>query len=190
MTSKIKAFSRLRISGMLAAAAAAAVTAAGAGAGAAQAEETLRYSYDARGRLVAAFRSSGPKAGVRTRYGYDAADNRNSLRIDEVQRFLSEGEALFSQNRRFFLIMQLDGNLVLYRDAWVPLWSTSTFGSGHRALFQPDANLVVYGSDWTSLWASHSNGHWGGDLTVENDGNLVIRDVTGKTVWTTGTGGH
>jgi hypothetical protein len=160
------------------------------GAGAAQAEETLRYSYDARGRLVAAFRSSGPKAGVRTRYGYDAADNRSALRIDEVQRFLSEGEALFSQNGRFFLIMQLDGNLVLYRDAWVPLWSTSTFGSGNRALFQVDGNLVVYRSDWGSLWASHSNGHWGGDLIVENDGNLVIRDVTGKTVWTTGTGGH
>ena len=51
------------------------------------------------------------------------------------------------------LIMQSDGNLVLYKTTYTPagasrtaVWSTLTHGNpGARAQFQSDGNLVVYG---------------------------------------------
>ncbi len=58
--------------------------------------ETQRYSYDARGRLVASFRSDGASAGVRTQYSFDRADNRAAVTTGWVTRTLHEGGALVS----------------------------------------------------------------------------------------------
>jgi hypothetical protein len=60
------------------------------------------------------------------------------------------------------LIMQSDGNLVLYQsNNWpsiYPLWSTKTDGkSGDYLSLQDDGNLVVYQGS-TPLWASNTSG--------------------------------
>lgn len=43
------------------------------------AQETLTYTYDARGRLVSVNHGTGPNAGAVSSYSYDAADNRSNV---------------------------------------------------------------------------------------------------------------
>src|SRR5262249_25051080 len=56
------------------------------------------------------------------------------------------GQCLNSANGRFVLVLQTDGNLVLYDDTpdpnpWTPLWSTGTYGRGvDHAYMQSDGN--------------------------------------------------
>jgi hypothetical protein len=74
------------------------------------------------------------------------------------------------------LIMQHDGNLVIYDVAGHPLWNTQSYGHvGAYAIMQNDGNLVVYqGSQ--ALWNSGTGGNPGGYyyLCFQTDGNLVI----------------
>lgn len=79
---------------------------------------------------------------------------------------LAPGEALgggaseWSCDGRFELVMQTDGNFVVY-DAW---------GS--------------------PLWNSETAGHDGAWLAVQDDGNVVVYDAWGAPLWDTGTWGH
>lgn len=64
------------------------------------------------------------------------------------------------------LVLQGDGNLVLYRgdyDVKNAVWSTGTIiktcGAGCRAVFQGDYNFVLYDSNSKSFWESRSYGH-------------------------------
>ena len=93
---------------------------------------------------------------------------------------------------RVDLMMQNDGNLVLYRagkrtpaDA---VWSSRTFGTAARAMvFQADGNLVLYTADRKrAIWSTNSQvgctewGQGGGSsargtiLARQSDSNLVI----------------
>lgn len=51
------------------------------GAAPALAGETITYTYDARGRLVAVDHDGGPSDDVRTTYTYDQADNRTNVTV-------------------------------------------------------------------------------------------------------------
>jgi hypothetical protein len=81
---------------------------------------------------------------------------------------------LRSANRQYRLVMQGDGNLVLYKGA-AALWSSKTKGSDARVVMQGDGNLVVYHGG-AAKWSSRTGGHHGARLIVQNDGNLVIYD--------------
>lgn len=50
------------------------------GAGAAQATETIKYTYDAKGRLVKVERTGTVNNGVTTTYTHDKADNRTNVK--------------------------------------------------------------------------------------------------------------
>ena len=56
------------------------------------------------------------------------------------------------------LIMQRDGNLVIYDADHRPTWSTNTHGSGKSCYFrvQDDGNLVVYNYYDKAIWASNT----------------------------------
>ncbi|HZM77337.1 MAG TPA: SGNH/GDSL hydrolase family protein [Candidatus Limnocylindrales bacterium] len=88
------------------------------------------------------------------------------------------------------LVMQGDGNLVIYSQTGVPLWSTNTAGfPGARAEFRGAGELVVLATSGTELWSSRTAGmaiH--GTLVFQDDGNFVIYSSTGP-VWSTGTFG-
>jgi subtilase family serine protease len=81
------------------------------------------------------------------------------------------------------LVMQPDGNLVMYRKRdGKAIWSTGTSGhSGAYAYMQTDGNLVVYSSTGTALWSTHTNGHSGAYAVMQNDGNFVVYTSTGGT---------
>lgn len=103
---------------------------------------------------------------------------------------LLSGESLYSPNRKFRLLMQADGNLVLYRsDQEQALWSTGTDGWDQGGLgdwldgpviLQDDGNLVHYDVEGRARWASKTVGV-GRVLRLQDDGNLVLYGASGPT---------
>jgi hypothetical protein len=103
-----------------------------------------------------------------------------------AQNQLNVGDVLFSATRAFQLILQSDGNLVLYCISNPPLditqatytnalWSSETNGTdAKRVNMQDDGNLVVYGADGTALWNSQTSGNEGAFCRCQDDGNLVV----------------
>jgi hypothetical protein len=88
---------------------------------------------------------------------------------------LGIGESVSSCDGWFNLIMQTDGNVVLYRND-IAAWATGTDGlDGQRFTMQSDGNLVLYSGAGKQLWASNTAGHPGAQLLLQNDGNMVVQ---------------
>ncbi|GAB2709424.1 hypothetical protein [Kitasatospora kifunensis] len=114
---------------------------------------------------------------------------------------LHSGDAAYSAHTR--LVMQADGNLVLYSlNTGSPLWSSRTNNHpGAWATMQTDGNLVVYlpktdangnptfpspGSPADALWSSGTAGS-GAWATVQDDCNFAIYNTSWKMVWNSNT---
>lgn len=112
-----------------------------------------------------------------------------------IGRSLATGEVLRSPNRLYGLIMQGDGNLVLYADGQnltTPVWATNTWTlplslRPNRADMQGDGNLVLYNGVNYPSWASGTDGNPGARLVLQDDRNLVIYTGDGRPVWASGT---
>ena len=88
---------------------------------------------------------------------------------------LRPGQSLQLNNRLHTLVMQTDGNAVLYDRQNHPLWATNTYGITPREfIMQPDGNLVLYSTDGQARWASNTWNNPGAFLDVQDDGNLVV----------------
>jgi hypothetical protein len=111
-----------------------------------------------------------------------------------VNQSLMRGQSLVSNNGRFQLDFQLDGNVVLkhLRSGRV-MWATGTNDKpAFRLTMQDDGNLVVYSRDSRPLWASGVTGpqmRRGQVLTLQDDGNLVVTS-RGRVYWASGTQGR
>ena len=106
------------------------------------------------------------------------------LRAEEMLR---RWDTKYSQNRKYALLLQEDGNVVLYKDyrgqvngrsTGTALWATGTSGQDVDAFkMQDDGNLVAYRRGNRPTWSSQTSGKGGGRSTVlmvQNDGNVVI----------------
>lgn len=101
---------------------------------------------------------------------------------------LVAGETFSSCNGKYFLAMQSDDNLVLYKKGAGALWSTKTTGTGaYAVIMQKDGNFVVYDAKGKPLWSSKTGGNAGAYLAVQDDGNLVVYTPKGTPLWATGT---
>src|SRR5262249_25956611 len=89
---------------------------------------------------------------------------------------LNPGQSIHSANGQYTLILQPDGNLVLYKAAGGPaLWASNTNGKPvTAAIMQDDGNLVVYQNYTAVAWTSHTSGNPKSHLVVQDDGNVVI----------------
>ena len=114
------------------------------------------------------------------------------------------------------LVIQDDGNLVIYRPNNVPIWNTETgvpqFPSAQgddmqpgealypdesiwsangrfRFIYQTDGNLVLYGPGGP-LWNSQTGGKTPGVCVMQNDGNLVIYGPRAVYIWDSKTPGN
>lgn len=105
---------------------------------------------------------------------------------------LGAGSAIASCDGRFSLVMQGDGNLVLYvNSSGTPLWWSGTEGHpGAFAVMQGDGNFVVYSAQGQALWWSGTSGHPGAFLEVQTDGNLVVYAPGWQPLWASGTCCH
>lgn len=87
------------------------------------------------------------------------------------------GTSIESPNKKYQLIYQTDGNLVVYE--LLPnrraLWATGTQGaSPGKVTMQADGNLVVYEAGGAVAWSSKTSGNAGAVLSLQNDNNLVV----------------
>ncbi|WP_344466960.1 hypothetical protein [Kitasatospora kazusensis] len=115
---------------------------------------------------------------------------------------LHPGDTAYAAHTR--LVMQTDGNLVLYSlNTGIALWSTRTNGHlGAWATMQSDGSLVVYtpktdaggnpvyptpGSSSDALWTSGTAGSVGAHATVQADCNFVIYNTANTAIWNSGT---
>ncbi|MGB4759570.1 MAG: hypothetical protein WBP26_05960 [Candidatus Saccharimonadales bacterium] len=102
---------------------------------------------------------------------------------------LGPGQALFSHNGQYRLVMQPDGNLVLYKGTSV-LWRSAT-NNGILSYFtvQTDRNMVIYQYAYGPYWASNTSTSASGTyrLLVQNDGNVVAYDQNNSPFWSTNT---
>jgi hypothetical protein len=145
---------------------------------------------------------------------------------DHFGRFSAQGhqptslyvnDSLYSYTRAFRLLMQDDGNLVLYAidgnaihkyyqelggtpanlpqailEAGYPtaVWATGTNGKAvNRCDMQYDGNLVLYSPSNQPVWASGTStfANEAPYLICQDDGNLVIYVGNGAAVWKTNT---
>lgn len=96
------------------------------------------------------------------------------------------GQSLWSDNGLYRLTMQSDCNLVLY--APNAIWSSNTYNGGTycNAAMQTDGNFVVYNGT-RALWESHTWGHPGAYVEMQNDRNLVVYDQNRRALWASNT---
>ena len=115
--------------------------------------------------------------------GYEAA------KLDANQQ-LNINDKLVAENNRTTLIMQGDGNLVLYRtfDS-VALWSSNTPGKPvTHAVMQADGNFVCYDDNGIAYFST-GTGQRGSSIILQRGyGNLVVYGPPGvETYWTSNT---
>jgi hypothetical protein len=126
---------------------------------------------------------------------------------------LMQGQSLSSCDGRFSLVLQGDGNLVLYETPASPgtvLWTTGTQGNGGTVVYmQNDGNFVFYDANWHAMFPncffgaaegptsaragclpSYTNGNANAYLTLGNDGNLAVHSDSGAILWQSNTGNH
>jgi len=96
------------------------------------------------------------------------------------------GQSLISNDRKYGLYLQNDGNVVLYSNN-IPLWNSGTSGTdGNRFTLQADGNLVLYTKNNQAIWSSGTAGKGTSAFYVQTDGNLVIYNTLRDT-WNSGT---
>ncbi len=126
-------------------------------------------------------------------------DNMSSFYIDpsnNEQGELDPGWTMQSSGaRKYKMIMQPDGNLVLYSPTRA-IWASGTNGNpGATAILQADGNLVIYNAAHTrALWSSGTSRSVVGAnvLIVQPDGNVVLyfqSDTSASVRWSTRTYG-
>jgi Repeat of unknown function (DUF346) len=108
-------------------------------------------------------------------------------RLTSGQR-LTPGQSLTSNDGRFTLVLQSDGNLVLYGPGGRYRWDTGTWGRPvEQAVMQSDGNFVLYAPGGTAVWDSKTNGNPGAFVVIQDDGNLVIYRADGSAPWASNT---
>ena len=119
--------------------------------------------------------------------GYCGGDRCVKSSVDGRSAILKLGEQLISQNGKYDLRMQVDGNLVVYCTGNRPIWHSATHGRSVSGglMFQSDSNLVIY--DPVPIWHSGSYDSGGTTLIMQNDGNVVLYRRDGIPVWHTAT---
>lgn len=98
---------------------------------------------------------------------------RDRLNADQK---LNVNDQLNSNNGKVRLVMQSDGNLVLYRqDNGKSLWASNTGQKPvNRAIMQGDGNFVCYDGANKAYWATGTWDHPGSYIVLQDDGNLVV----------------
>lgn len=98
---------------------------------------------------------------------------------------LAVGGQLLAPNGKAKLVMQSDGNLVVYRTKGPDpaLWGAGTENSGAvRAVMQDDGNFVLY-NPVSAVWHTQTDGNPGAWVQIQDDGNLVVYKADSTPLW-------
>ncbi|MFT4263652.1 MAG: hypothetical protein QM572_09750 [Nocardioides sp.] len=105
----------------------------------------------------------------------------------DTKASMTTGTRVKSPNGTFELVLEPDGNLVLYdNQTRAHVWESHTT-TGTTLLMQSDGNLVLYDSAGKAPWATGSNSPTANKFLLRNDGTLQVVDPTGKALWSSAT---
>jgi hypothetical protein len=110
------------------------------------------------------------------------------------------GPSKVARNGRYELVLQNDGNMVLYGESRQWVWQSGTYGQpAYRATMQSDGNFVIYNKEGRWLWQTHTYNSTtadgaptrGAQLIISPKGHIEIFDVYGNSLslinpWYTG----
>jgi lambda family phage minor tail protein L len=112
-------------------------------------------------------------------------------------QILTSGNELIANSGHYRLVMQSDGNLVIYDRDFAPRWATNTDGNGPSTLYhQGDSNItirrngdgvVTYSSDTFTGGVNNPSGLVSDRLVIQDDGNFALYAANGTAIWATGT---
>jgi hypothetical protein len=119
-----------------------------------------------------------------------APTSTDTLKLGEE---LNQNEPLKSADGRYELLLQDDGNLVIYgatdpdRNNKRVIWESGTVGSGATRLVlqSEDGNLALYDADNKAVWATNTNQGKATHLFLHNDGRLELYEGTTACLWKT-----
>ena len=117
---------------------------------------------------------------------------------------MANDEMISSLNGKYHLLIQPDGDLELHKkknkkkdSKWKVIWASRTTGAGdppYTLLLVKFSNeLVVKDSGSNIIWSSgtkvSSNNNWiaGGHATMKENGDFVLYDGNGRTMWSSDT---
>lgn len=107
--------------------------------------------------------------------------------ILHANELLFTNQTLTSVNGDYILMLQADGDMVLYEkvhneDGSIVLdqtWTTGTIGlNAFYAVMQEDGDFVLSDPQGVTLWHSDTDGRPGSFLQLQDDGNLVINEIS------------
>lgn len=81
-------------------------------------------------------------------------------------------------------------NAIVVGERLRPTWQLTASDWACRMVMQDDGNLVIYDRDDGVLWATGTDGNPGAELRFQDDGNVVIYGQGGDALWATGTDGE
>lgn len=140
----------------------------------------VAVSVGATGQLNLRNSSAGSTHVIADLAGYYLKNTWTGLQSGQM---LDSGGVIASPSGEWRLVMQPDGNLVLYGPQNVVKWSSGTYNDpGSFVVMQGDGNLVVYRGLPYAVWNSGTAQHPGAILRLQDDGNLVIYDQ-GQAIW-------
>jgi hypothetical protein len=139
---------------------------------------------------IVAYTTSGQAVWASNTGGWPMYTYYGSDRLYNGQT-LTSGNYIRSADSRYALLMQTDGNLIMYGPGYHVLWGSGTGGNPGAYLgLQSDGNMVVYSSSGHALWASNTGGQSLSYLVMQTDGNLVAYNTSNAAIWATGTNGQ
>jgi hypothetical protein len=98
---------------------------------------------------------------------------------------MTPGQSVLSANGSHQLVMQSDGNLVVYSSDGRALWTSRSAGRGAAFVAGADGNLAVVDRTGHPVWTSATGRKGAGRLLVQNDGNVVLYRNSGGVLWAT-----
>jgi hypothetical protein len=138
--------------------------------------------------LGAIYSYRNPNEISNTNLAYDWKFGNAALGVlcPDFDHTMENGNDLFSENGKFRLSFQSDGNLILYKGDDV-IWNTETTGNeGASFRFQTDGNAIIY-KDERLLWSNNQDGNPNSFLLVRNDGDFIQYDRESlKMLWDSG----
>lgn len=123
---------------------------------------------------------------------WDAGVTHNPDHLSYVNNTLNTGvvfpgQYLETANRKYKMIFQTDGNLVIYSPSRA-IWNSGTFGNlGARLVMQGDGNLVIYSKTGVPLWHTRSSQHGPSYLVLNQNGNAILFNGRTQPTWASNT---
>jgi hypothetical protein len=140
------------------------------------------------------------EVGVTHEAGFQLSSNATNGAASSISNIAKDRDGIFqsgsylrSANDRYRLVIQGDGNLVMYDNSSnAAIWSSGTGGRREipfKAVMQNDGNFVIYNSLNQPIWATGTDRKGSGPyrLVLQDDRNLVLYDANNTVHWASNT---